>query len=579
MAAFRNAGARAAILARMIAAARGAHLSATLDLDALITFASGSAMPVEAGGVVLGTTIMRGACSPLAELTPAHQRSVAQSRGEWLIDACWGGYIAMLAQPERRTVEILRAPLGDLPCYVVRVEGAVLLASDVQLLLAGASMRPELSSAALARHLAPGDIRRRETCLHGVEELAGGERITITPDVIERRALWSPWRSATSPSPLPTAEDAAARVSDAAQHCVSARVNRGSHVLLKLSGGLDSSILAACLARAGQPHSCLTLVTEDPAGDERRYAREVARALQVPLIEAVRQVGTVNLRRSAAARLPRPTARSFTQESDRIAADAASEVGADLIFDGGGGDNVFCSQQSVRPLIDALRCRVGVGAVIETATSIASLAQVSIATVARRALIGRWRGTCRYAWPLDLRYLSDEARQAAAAAAAHPWLEAPPGALPGKAAHVALVMAAQSVVEGEDVQDAISTYSPLISQPLVEACLEVPSWLWFQDGLNRWIARKAFADDLPADVAFRRSKGSPDSFVADIFDANRATVRDMLLGGELARLGLLDLPRLGPALRDTGPLRSHDFLRLMQLVDAEAWARSWTSHG
>ncbi|MGK4422636.1 asparagine synthase-related protein, partial [Klebsiella pneumoniae] len=72
---------------------------------------------------------------------------------------------------------------------------------------------------------------------------------------------------------------------------------------------------------------------------------------------------------------------------------------------------------------------------------------------------------------------------------------------------------AQSYVEGHDPQDLLPTVSPLLSQPLVETCLGVPSWLWFEGGRNRVVARRAFAGDLPADVIWRRSKGTPDSFV------------------------------------------------------------------
>src|SRR3546814_15368809 len=47
------------------------------------------------------------------------------------------------------------------------------------------------------------------------------------------------------------------------------------HSLVGLSGGLDSSIVAVCLAEASQRLECLTAVTSDPVGDERLYARLV----------------------------------------------------------------------------------------------------------------------------------------------------------------------------------------------------------------------------------------------------------------------------------------------------------------
>jgi asparagine synthase (glutamine-hydrolysing) len=67
---------------------------------------------------------------------------------------------------------------------------------------------------------------------------------------------------------------------------------------------------------------------------------------------------------------------------------------------------------------------------------------------------------------------------------------------------------------------------------------------------------------------------TPTGFVAAIFDRHRQAIRDMLLGGRLAALGLLDENKLSHALAMTGPVRDLRFVRIMELVDAEAWARA-----
>jgi asparagine synthase (glutamine-hydrolysing) len=138
---------------------------------------------------------------------------------------------------------------------------------------------------------------------------------------------------------------------------------------------------------------------------------------------------------------------------------------------------------------------------------------------------------------------------------------------------VALIAAAQSVAEGFDPREALPTCSPLISQPIVEACLKVPTWLWFENGRNRAVARRAFQPLLPSATVQRRSKGAPDCFIADLFDANRALIRQTLLDGVLRQLGLLDVAALEQELDQNSPVRGHDFLRIMQLTDAEVWAR------
>jgi len=527
-------------------------------------------------GILIGTLFTRGSSGP-AKLDKAAEALALSTRGMSLIDGCWGGYVAVIADAEAGRVDVVRAPLGDLACYWTRFDGMVLIASDLALMRAAGMAAPAVNHQALALHLAAEDLRRSETCLIGINELQGGERMTVCRGTIDRDVLWSPWNRAADERQIADPNEAARRVRDAALHCVRARAGSlGGPILLKLSGGLDSSIVAACLKASQRPFSCLTLATSDPAGDERDHAGLVARTLGVPLMARYRDESKVNVEQSAAARLPRPTARAFVQETSRIAAEVASAAGCTAIFDGGGGDNVFCSLQSARPAADALMSEAGEGWFRQTATAIAQLAQASIWTVARRAWLMTWRRSPAYRWELDMRFLAPQVAKHIGEQTPHPWLVAPKGVLPGKAAHVALIAAAQSVVEGPDAEDPLPTYSPLISQPLVEACLQVPSWLWFEAGRNRAIARRAFQTHLPAATINRRSKGAPDCFIADLYDANRPVIRGMLLDGVLSGHGLLDTDALLEALNDDAPVRGHDFIRIMQLVDAEAWARCWS---
>jgi asparagine synthase (glutamine-hydrolysing) len=114
-----------------------------------------------------------------------------------------------------------------------------------------------------------------------------------------------------------------------------------------------------------------------------------------------------------------------------------------------------------------------------------------------------------------------------------------------------------------------------MSQPILELCLSLPTWLWCHGGMNRAIARHAFAKELPTSLHRRTSKAGPDSFLRAIFARNRAIFRDLLIGGVLDQAGLLDIPALDRALA-TGLDRPDPVIyRVLDLVEAENWARSW----
>ena len=209
------------------------------------------------------------------------------------------------------------------------------------------------------------------------------------------------------------------------------------------------------------------------------------------------------------------------------------------------------------------------------AREISAFCDASLLTVVRRAWLRSWRKRRPVPTDVDLRFLSSAAREQGLTLPRHPWLQPPETVLPGKAAHVSLLLGTQHLTEDSDPQADRRLLSPLISQPVVELCLRIPSWMWFDRGCNRAVARHAFDADLPPDVAWRRSKGSPDSFLVEMFDANRDRIRALLLHGNLARHGLLDAEAIAAHLADLGPVRGSDHVRILRLVDIEAWTRSW----
>jgi len=351
---------------------------------------------------------------------------------------------------------------------------------------------------------------------------------------------------------------------------VAERTRGAARTILMLSGGLDSSIVAACLSAAGRDFAGLTFVTDNPAGDERCYARAVSDRFGITLLEGRCAVDDVDLRISAAAPLPRPVARSFEQGTNRLVGAAAQEISAGCVVNGSGGDNLFCSLQSPGPVADCLLDPAGKDHFWRVARDMAEITEASVWKVARRAW-ARARSRRPFRREPDHTFLTTSAVAVSGAALAHPWLLAPPDILPGKSAHVALLIGAQGLVEDRDPRAPRASSAVLISQPLIETCLRIPSWRW----CNRAAARHAFATDLPPDIAWRRSKGTPDSYLVQIFDAHRALVRDLLLNGLLAELGVLDRAAIAAMIDDPRPVRGHAFARIMQLADAEIWARGW----
>ena len=164
-----------------------------------------------------------------------------------------------------------------------------------------------------------------------------------------------------------------------------------------------------------------------------------------------------------------------------------------------------------------------------TAASIARMAHVSLVSVLARSALRMLTRGAAYRWPVD-RSLLDPAA-ADGFVAVHPWLQPPRGTPPGKAAQVGLLLAAASVLDGLGTDTCLPLLSPLVSQPVAEAALRVPAWMWFEEGRNRVPVRRAFATRLPTSVVDRRSKGTPTGFLAALVEKEADRLRPFLLNG------------------------------------------------
>lgn len=562
---------------------RAVQIAGQLGLDVLLETElllvlgqGGSPVPLGDRGLVLGTIFPRAEGMPrVTSFDEKVARGVAASGAATLINSHWGAYVAVTGDAKSGQVHLVRPPFGELACYYAWIDGGLVASSDARLVSACTGARPVIDWCQVARHLLAAELRPAQTCVAGISELLGGEQLVASSRGTETRVLWSPWRFVQPRIGADTVAGAAELLRPLVLDAVGRWATRFGHVLVGVSGGLDSSIVATAVHQARVPMSCVTFVTADPLGDEREFARLIAHGRQAPLFEHDRELAGIDLTRSNAAHLPRPVGRSFAQESERISLEVARRVGADAIFRGGGGDNVFCFLQSPAPLADRLLTRGPGLAALGTAVDLCRLTGCSLATVLARGVRRAWLRAPRYRWPADISLLTPGVAEGAAAAVQHPWLEAPEGALPGKAAHIALILGMQNHMEGLDPQFGMPLLSPLMSQPIVEFCLGVPSWLWCRGGHNRAVARRAFAKELPPAIRDRRGKGTPEAFVIEIFEANRERLLERLAGGHLTRERIIDIDAVARVVRDPRPVTGHAFSRVVQLADVEAWADSW----
>jgi len=480
----------------------------------------------------------------------------------------WGAFIAIVRTA--KGVTVARDPSGLLPAYYVRSGDDWYFASDAPALVDAGLVTPAVDWERVARTLYANELPEEASSLRDIRQLLPGMAIDCNRGAASAKPIWSPWKHVTSAAPD---REQLRRTILACLHAWGSRFERA---LIGVSGGLDSSIVAAG-ARKATRLSAVTISTRDAQGDEAVFAHALCDRLGISLAEEYYEHDRVDIEKSSYAHCPRPGGRAQLQAYDAAMLAVASRFDAEAFFTGVGGDNIFQFTKSARPLVDRYLAQGIRPALLSTLFDITRLTGAHAFRVMCEALKVPRTGRQKYFWQPDPRFLSRDAIVAAAASPlSHPWLEGPIDCLPGKAAHIAFLIRTQQYMDVHDRRLPTATLHPLLSMPIIEACLAMPSWTACEGGVDRAYARNAFAGDLPPEVLNRSVKNGPDGFALAIIRRHLGRIRERLLDGELAHRGIVDRPSLEAALREQELARADDYPRLLLLLDTEAWAEGWS---
>ncbi len=477
----------------------------------------------------------------------------------------WGNYVAFSAH-EAGQFEVLRAPLTGMPLYWIRIDKSLVCFSHLALVeRLGLDLKVDWD---FVRHsLAYRGLRTARTGLAGVSELLAGTRLHVG-NATRVETIWSPWNFVEADR-LCDAAVWAPELEQRAIDCIASWAAGRPGILLELSGGLDSSIVAAGLAASGADFVGVTVATASADGDERRYARDVAERCGIRLIEASHDDALIDLARAPAHLAPRPAAYGVLHGFDVAIGEAMHDLGRPALFSGIGGDNVFAYSHSIAPALDAWS-QFGPG--LTVLRVLRDVAQVTDTTIwhAASAAIRRWRRGAAYAgWARETNFTMTELLPSAPEL--HPWQMGTDGMAIGKRQHVDALIRITDFLDRPDRWYDQDVIAPLLSQPLVELCLSIPSWNWIEGGRDRSVARTAFAARLPASVITRRSKGRLETMCAAAFLKDRERLVPLLLEGRLAHAGLLDRRAIKAYFARGDVDTDFGHFRLMEIADLELW--------
>lgn len=536
-------------------------------------------------GIVLGQLLSRRSTS---SFNANETTCIVDSCGRHLLREHWGRYVAFLHDPESCTTRVIHDPTASLPCFIVEAHGLHIVFSDISdcdRLGQGFSIDWDWITAQLT---APVNERLDGTALSEIRRLHGGECVTVSRDSVSSTFYWDPQEVAKSDL-VEDPRKAAEATREVVSTCVSAWASCYDGIVHRLSGGLDSSIVAYCLGNApSAPNvTCFNHYSPGAESDERRYARLAAAAARLPLIEhprdpAGRLEPLLRLRR-----YPYPLYCRYSLDYGRYEADLARQTNASAIFSGEWGDALFHLPYEEDPAIDYVS-RHGVDrsmlrVALDTARLNGSSFWFVLSTAIRQGRIRSERWDPRALTLNKYRsLLTEEAIRRARSDMRflHPWLRRDVDIPIGKYKHIhdSLLVDLNPPHDPLGRPDDPELVAPLNSQPLIELSLRIPTYVLSHGGWSRAIARRAFTGRVPDEIITRRTKGAVSSYQKSLLMRNIRFIRDFLLDGALVRHGIVDRQKLEAALGSEPTTLSTMAPELQWYLYTEAWVASWRGH-
>lgn len=545
------------------------------------------------GGIVIGSLLARSrdlfSPAPAEQLRfeTAQSQAFVQSRGKWLIDHAWGDYVAFGRDGTDGCKWVLKDPTGLLPCLRTEFRGVSIFFSRIGDCL-DLQLRFTVNDTYLQSLMMVGTTFQDVSSLNEASPVRRGECIEFKRDSSgwhsARKMYWTPVSYTGADDLIEDPQTAARAMHSVIRAATAGLARRHRSLLLRLSGGLDSSIMAGCLKGTTERFTAYTYFSPVGRSDERPWARLAAahagcEHIEYPL-QALDMDLTLGLRMPPS---PEPSPLLGFIQRNTVEREVVERTQATGIFNGDGGDSGFCADSLPYAVPEFLRRHGVTPRLFRLVSQVALLTEKSswavLTTAIRRVMANQNTGTPRDRILAASQLVSPELKQAFRGhdSVSHPWFQGQRRVPWDKIRRIGTLMMAPDYycVAGPADAHVPEIVSPLYSQPAIEVLLRIPIHTHFHRGRDRGLARMAFVAEAPEPILRRLWKDRAPGFHDQLLERERPFLKETLLDGVLARNGLLDRPLVEEVL-SSGPTKNTVFPgEIFRHLDAEMWARHW----
>ena len=198
--------------------------------------------------------------------------------GDDMVRELNGMFAFALWDSNRRRLLIARDRFGEKPLYWGMFDKTLLFASEPKVLLAHPAVRPALNLQALRYYLSFDYVPAPFSIYEGINKLPAAHKLVFQNGTADVECYWK--LNYSTSAPIPGEHEAAERLQELLADSVRMRLVSDVPLGVLLSGGVDSSSVAALAVRASsEAVKTFSISFAEASFDESAYARGVAKFL------------------------------------------------------------------------------------------------------------------------------------------------------------------------------------------------------------------------------------------------------------------------------------------------------------
>jgi asparagine synthase (glutamine-hydrolysing) len=489
-----------------------------------------------------------------------------------LMNNYWGRYSGALYNAKTKTVSLVRDPLGLETLFYMPFEGNMLFSTKLSLLIDILKTKPSIDWDYFAEYLLEKNYLIPQTPFKGVSELLPGMHLTYNAEgKLDQTFEWQiPTETITDEKAI---EDL---VFTTFKKSTEAWLGNNKKITLQLSGGVDSSSILCMLKHINPELSIQALHYNDSknvASQEIAYAQKIADECQVSLTQMDLQERKLFEPAPADWRPDKPHTGMTGSQSTKKIKDFAQNT---MLFSGQGGDHVFLAPPPQESIADYWLDKGlwGISGIINELCSLFRTSWLALVKTNVIALKNYYLGQAKNKHD----YIEDH--QGMLSPAILERVEQKPFYLdsylknfsPGKAQHIKMLY--HAIAYADKLDETMVTY-PLLSLPVVEAGLKIPTYKSIKDGFNRYYLRKAVSRITPTQVIWRRNKGEVSASILQTMRKEFTPLVDLIMQGLLVKNGIVEKKWIEDRLNQVRHGNPRNLIVLFRIIGAELWLQQW----